>query len=84
MDEVFQTEELLDMPGLDDDDGLPVVSLENKNLPVYARFPFDVTVNPNVDSILFFCSFLRLPIERKVKKDQMLMVTAERASERVD
>jgi hypothetical protein len=28
-----------------DDDGLPVVSMDRSHLPVYARFPFDVTVS---------------------------------------
>lgn len=33
------------IPPLANDDGLPVVSVDKNRLPVFARFPFDVTVS---------------------------------------
>ncbi|CAF0730608.1 unnamed protein product [Rotaria sordida] len=40
------TEESVVIPTLTDDDGLPVVSIDNDRVPVYARFPFDVSFLP--------------------------------------
>ncbi|CAF0970695.1 unnamed protein product [Rotaria sordida] len=40
------TEESVVIPTLTDDDGLPVVSVDNDRVPVYARFPFDVSFLP--------------------------------------
>lgn len=41
----FKTDSLTVVPTLATDDGLPVVSMEKSHLPVFARFPFDVTVS---------------------------------------
>ncbi|CAF2650945.1 unnamed protein product [Rotaria sp. Silwood2] len=40
------TEESVVIPTLSDDDGLPVVSVDQDRVPVYARFPFDVSFLP--------------------------------------
>ncbi|CAF0753356.1 unnamed protein product [Rotaria sp. Silwood1] len=40
------TEESVVIPTLSDDDGLPVVSVDKNRVPVYARFPFDVSFLP--------------------------------------
>lgn len=66
---------MLDLPALDDDDGLPVVSMENKNLPVFARFPFDVTVSfcCRTRTVSFASSFCALTNKRASVKQLKIL-----------
>lgn len=64
-------EESIILPQLNDDDEL----LGKKHLPVYAQFPFDISVSINKKTLpgLFFLLLLYFVIKQKERTDHILM-----------